>query len=166
MEVPTTPITPQTTPDPESAVTKPKKINLSDEERQRRSDRMKALAKSRNDLLKKQKAERISTPAPEPTPVPAPAPPAPVSVPTPDPKMLKKSASKKTPKQKKKVVVVESSESEDYDGATTEEDDSETEVIYVTKKPTKDAKMTKPKKAREPPAVVLKSEPEIKVRFF
>jgi hypothetical protein len=44
---------------PEQLTKERKKSNISDEERARRAERMRAMATSRNELLKKQKAERL-----------------------------------------------------------------------------------------------------------
>lgn len=142
-------------------------MNLSDEERQRRSDRMKALAKTRNDLLKKQKAERIQTPPPEPvqppTPTPPPQPtPEPVKVRAPrQPKKKEEPIKERQLKKSKKVVLVESSDSEEYGDSGTGSE-SEDEVIYVTKK---SDKMTKPK-AKKEKALPIPEPPMVKVKFF
>lgn len=181
---------PQTPSAQDEVVLKPKKqLNLSDEERQRRSDRMKALAKSRNDLLKKQKAERIVT---EDTPAPTPAvgafgAPAPIPEPTPAPAPPKE---KKTPKKKeiapakpvtkklKRVVVVASSDSDSQYGDTDSSSGSEDEVVYVAKRSSKrgESNITKPKregntKSRpatpsKAPSAPVPDEPQIKVKFF
>ena len=79
----------------EPTITK-RKNNISDEERQRRSDRMRALAQKRNEMLQRQKAERLAVAqTPQPTPEPAPEP-APKPVPEPKKKAEKKPTKKLT----------------------------------------------------------------------
>lgn len=177
---------------PEETVTKPKKMNLSDEERQRRSDRMKALAKSRNDLLKKQREDKAAErPPTAPIAEPVQQPPAtPVAAPAPEPAPAPAKSARTTRKKKevpavaaeaqakaaratrkKRVVIVESSDSDDYgDSETSGEDASEDEVIYVAaKRSSKPAGMTKAKRAPKAPTVPIPAavpEPQIRVKFF
>jgi len=173
---------------PEETVTKPKKMNLSDEERQRRSDRMKALAKSRNDLLKKQREDKAGErPPTAPMAEPVQQPPAtPVAAPAPAPAKSARTTRKKKEvpavaaeaqakaaraTRKKRVVLVESSDSDDYgDSETSGEDASEDEVIYVAaKRSSKQAGMTKAKRAPKAPTVPIPAavpEPQIRVKFF
>ena len=165
-------------PQADESITKPRKMNLTDEERQRRSERMKALAKTRNDLLRAQKAQRFqekeSMPEPtqEPEPTPEPKPLKAKATPKEEPIVREKVSKKKEPiakvekvsretkpsaKRGRKMIVVESSsESEDYGDSQTDSESEEEEVIYVAKRSTKskDNKLTKMKKPiRQPNAI-------------
>jgi hypothetical protein len=160
---------------PEQLTKERKKSNISDEERARRAERMRAMATSRNELLKKQKAERLKvsveelekpkekkpraagkptvSPAPE-TPIPPPA--TPISEPVVAKAPSEKQKSTKRGKQvKARTLVIESSsDSEEYGDSETSSDSSDDEpVIYIAKKSkskskpvSKDKGITKPKK--------------------
>jgi hypothetical protein len=146
-----------------------RKNNISEEERQRRSDRMRALAKSRNEMLQKQKAERLAVaPAPEPAPEPAP-------VPEPAPKKAEKSNSacgrkpKKVVKKVKQVIVQSSSDSEDYGDSESGSESEEEEVIYITKEAKKSrGKMTKDKAVpvRQPLPTPVPEAPQVRIKFI
>ncbi len=159
---------------PEQLTKERKKSNISDEERARRAERMRAMATSRNELLKKQKAERLKVsveehdkpkekkprakkakeePVPE-TPIPPPA--TPISEPAVAKAPSEKQKSTKRGKQvKARTLVIESSsDSEEYGDSETSGDSSDDEpVIYIAKKTkskskpvSKDIGITKPKK--------------------
>ena len=156
----------------ESVVKERKKPNITPEDRAARAERMRAMATSRNELLRKQKAERFSNdesaskpkgkktvrvaptsevaeepkpPATPPTPMPASE-----SVKTKQPKAPKKEPKKAPAKRVKTLVIQSSSDSEDYGESETSGSESEEEVIYIAKKSSsKSSKLTKPKKSVE-----------------
>lgn len=140
-----------------------RKNNISEEERQRRSDRMRALAKSRNEMLQKQKAERLAVAhAPEPAPEPAP-------VPEPAPKKAEKRPTKKVVKKVKQVIVQSSSDSEDYGDSESGSESEEEEVIYITKEAKKSrGKMTKDKAVpvRQPLPTPVPEAPQVRIKFI
>jgi hypothetical protein len=165
-----------------------KKPNISPEDRAKRAERMRDMANKRNELLRKQKAERFNesaeqTPAEpkpkrarkpkaEPTPQPTPPPPVPEPVAPPPPVPVveaKKSKAKPSKVRKVKTLVIQSSsDSEDYaDGDTTGESDDDEPVIYVAKKSRSSKSITKSKQnsystfAEPTPQV-----PAIRVKFF
>jgi hypothetical protein len=150
----------------EPTITK-RKNNISDEERQRRSDRMRALAQKRNEMLQRQKAERLAvaqTPQPTPEPVPEPTP-----APVPEPKKkAEKKPTKKVVKKVKQVIVQSSSDSDDYADTDSEASEEEEEVIYVAQTKKSRGKMTKdkPVPVRQPMQVPVPETPQIKIRFI
>lgn len=165
----------------QEAVTKErKKINITPEDRAQRAERMREMATKRNELLKKQKAERFEKePQQEAKPktprikkekiAEEPA----KELPTPEPvvasaKPVKQPAKK--PVKVKTLVIQSSSDSEDYAGDTTGESDSE-EVVYIAKKSKSKPELTKPKAkplrtTTSAPAVLAAVEPAIRVKFF
>jgi hypothetical protein len=174
---------------PETVTKERKKPNITPEDRAQRAERMRQMATKRNELLKKQKAERFegqepketkpktprvkkektaAEPAKEPTPEPTVVAPARQEKPK-EPK-AKKPAVKK-PVRVKTLVIQSSSDSEDYcDGNTTCESDDE-EVVYIAKKSKSKFEMEKPKAkpqraAVSVPAVSAPPEPLIRVKFF
>ena len=176
MENPEQPIEPT-----QEAVTKErKKPNITPEDRAQRAERMREMATKRNELLKKQKAERFEKEPPQeakpktpkfknkkiavepakepPTPEPVVAPAKPVKQPA------------KKPVKVKTLVIQSSSDSEDYAGDTTGESESEEEVVYIAKKSKSKPELTKPKKQLRTtvsaPAVLAPVEPAIRVKFF
>lgn len=150
----------------EPTITK-RKNNISDEERQRRSDRMRVLAQKRNEMLQKQKAERLAvaqTPQPTPEPVTEPAP-----KPEPAPKKkAEKKPTKKVVKKVKQVIVQSSSDSDDYADTDSEASEEEEEVIYVAQTKKSRGKMTKdkPVPVRQPMQTPVPDTPQIKIRFI
>jgi hypothetical protein len=155
-----------------------KKPNITPEDRARRAERMRELANKRNDLLKKQKAERFPQedvaedkpkakrgrkPKAEAEPMPQPMPQAiPQPIPQPikqepeivaEPKRAKKPAKKATAKVKKvRTLVIQSdSDSEDYgdDGSTTSESEEDEPVIYIAKKSRSSKSLTKQKPSQK-----------------
>ena len=180
----------------ESVVKERKKPNITPEDRAARAERMRAMATSRNELLRKQKAERFSNDEPTPKPkgkktAPTPelleepkppaTPPTPMpaseSVQTKQPKAPKKELKKAPAKRVKTLVIQSSSDSEDYGETETSGSESEEEVIYIAKKSSsKSSKLTKPKKSVETrPRVSREIEsskveppapPQIRVKFF
>ena len=172
---------------PEAVTKERKKPNITPEDRAQRAERMREMATKRNELLKKQKAERFEHQQPQEakpkTPrikkekiavEPAKEPPTPEPVVAPA-KPVKQEKPKAKPKAKpvkvKTLVIQSSSDSEDYAGDTTGESDSEEEVVYIAKKSKSKPELTKPKAKPlrttvSAPAVLAPVEPAIRVKFF
>ena len=167
-----------------------KKPNITPEDRAKRAERMRAMATSRNELLKKQKAERLNVPEEvnkptektprakkekkpaepvkeQPTPVP--------DIPAPIP--AKEPIAPQTPKKGGKrvkartLVIQSSSDSEDYgDSDTSDTSDDDEPVIYIAKKKSKSAPkektITKAKPRAPEPVIAPPVAPAIRVKFF
>ena len=170
-----------------------KKPNITPEDRAKRAERMRAMATSRNELLKKQKAERLNIPEEvkkptektprakkekkteepvkeQPTPVP--------DIPAPIP--AKEPIAPQTPKKggkrvKARTLIIESSsnseDSQDYgDSDTSDTSDDDEPVIYIAKKKSKsapkDKTITKAKPRAPEPVIAPPVAPAIRVKFF
>lgn len=183
---------PEPTPEiPQEQLTKErKKPTISDEDRARRAERMRAMATSRNELLKKQKAERLNIPVEEldkpkekkprkgaKPPLDPPKQPILESQPqwgasggeAPTPKKPKKGGKRV---KARTLVIQSSSDSEDYgDSETTSESSDDEPVIYIAKKSKsknaqKDRGITKAKARVAEPVPAIPEQPQIRVKFF
>jgi hypothetical protein len=165
-----------------------KKPNITPEDRAKRAERMRAMATSRNELLKKQKAERFEPTAEvkaktprakkekkteEPVkelPTPVPDIPAPIPAKEPiAPQTPKKGGT--LVKKTRTLIIQSSSDSEDYgDSDTSDTSDDDEPVIYIAKKKSKsapkDKTITKAKPRAPEPVIAPPVAPAIRVKFF